>query len=67
MKKQEPKKIKYKLRIVADIEGEIAESGGLRENTGIEHFLTWTAEDIERALGCVCEIVGVKKMELEEA
>lgn len=66
MKKPEPKKIKYKLRIVADVEGEIEESGGLRENTGIEHFLTWAAEDIEDMLEGVCEIVEVKKIELEE-
>lgn len=66
MKEKECKTIKYKIRIIADIEGELEEDHGLKEDTGIEKFLAWAAEDIEQELDGVCKIVGVKKVELEE-
>lgn len=58
--------IRYKIRMVVDIEGDIEETKDLREDTGIEPFIQWAAEDIEQALDGVCEIVSVKKVELED-
>lgn len=67
MKEQNLKAIKYKIRIVADIEGAISENGrSLKEDTGIEPFLAWAAEEIADKLEGECDIVGVKKVELEE-
>lgn len=59
-------KIKYKIRMLVDIEGEIEETRKLRDDTGIEPFIQWASEDIEEKLDCICDIVGVKKVELEE-
>ena len=66
MKEKEHKTIRYKIRIIADIEGELDEDCGLIEDTSIEKFLTWAAEHIEHKLESTCDIVGVKKVELEE-
>lgn len=64
MSKKE-KSIRYKIRMIVDIKGEATTEDDLRENTGIEPYIVWAAEDIEEALDGVCEIVGVQKVELE--
>lgn len=66
--KQENESIKvaYKIRMVIDIEGELEDERTLRDDTGIEPVIQWAADDIEEKLGCVCDIVGVKKVELEQ-
>ena len=67
-KKQESKEItlKYKIRMVVDIDGEIDGQTPLKEDTGIYPFMQWAVEDIESKLNCCCDIVDVKKVELEE-
>lgn len=65
-KKEKTVEIKYKIRMIVDIEGCIEDTTTLRDDVGIEPFLQWAADDIEKRLECVCDIVGVKKIELEE-
>lgn len=67
MSKKEKKEmsIRYKIRMIVDIEGEASTDTDLRENTGIEPYIIWAAEGIEKALDGECEIVGVQKVELE--
>lgn len=63
---KKPVKINYKIRMVVEVEGSIEDTRTLREDTGIEPFVQWACEDIEEKLNCVCDVVGVKKVELEE-
>lgn len=56
--------IKYKMRITVDIKGEATTDLPLRENTGIEPYINWAINDIEKALDGECEIVGVQRVEL---
>lgn len=67
-KKEETKSVnlRYKLRLVVDIEGETNIPGPLENEYGIEAYCQWATEDIEENLDAVCSIVGVKKIELEE-
>lgn len=58
--------VKYKIRMIIDIDGEIDGQAPLSEDTGIYPFIQWAMEDIENKLGCTCDIVDVKKVELEE-
>ncbi len=64
MSKKE-KSIRYKIRMIVDIEGEFATDVDLRESTGIDLYLYQAADNIETVLDGVCEIVGVQKVELE--
>lgn len=57
--------IKYKIRMTVDIEGEVTTDLPLRESIGIEPYIDWAVNDIEKALDGECEIVGVRKVELE--
>ena len=57
--------IKYKIRMTVDIEGEVTTDLPLRERIGIEPYIDWAVNDIEKALDGECEIVGVQKVELE--
>lgn len=57
--------IKYKIRMTVDIEGEVTTDLPLRESIGIEPYIDWAVNDIEKALDGECEIVGVQKVELE--
>lgn len=67
MSKKEKKEmsIRYKMRLIVDIKGEAIRNVDLIESTRIDPFITWAANDIEKALDGECEIVGVQKVELE--
>ena len=65
-KEQKEINLKYKIRMVIDIEGEIDGQQSLKEDTGIYPFMQWAVEDIENKLKCDCDIIDVKKIELEE-
>lgn len=58
--------LKYKIRMVVDIDGEIDGQQPLKEDTSIYSFMQWAVEDIESQLKCTCDIIDVKKIELEE-
>lgn len=67
--RQEEKKnheISYRIRITVDIEGLLIDKRPLRDDTGIEPFLQWAIAEIEEKLGCVCDIIEVNKIELEQ-
>lgn len=63
---KKPIKIKYKIKMVVEIEGSIEDTKTLRDDTGIEPFIQWASDDIEEALDGICKILQVKKVELEE-
>lgn len=66
MAKKFPCTLKYKIRMVIDIEGEVDDERNLRDDTGIEPFIQWAADDIEEKLDGTCEIIKVTKVELED-
>lgn len=58
--------LKYKIRMVIDIEGEVDGQSPLKEDTcSIYPFMQWTIEDIESKLKGICDVIDVKKVELE--
>lgn len=66
MVKNFPYTLRYKIRMVIEIEGEVDDERDLRDDTGIEPFIQWAAEDIEGKLDGTCEIIKVTKVELED-
>ena len=58
--------IKYKLRLVVDIEGDVEDTRCLRDDSGIEPFIQWFIQDLENALDANCDVKKVLKIELEE-
>ncbi len=56
----------YKIKMVVEIEGEIEGQPPLKDETGIYPMIKWAAEDIERQLNGICDIVDVKAVELKE-
>lgn len=65
-KKQKDMTLRYKIRIVADIEGEVSGQPPLMEDTGIAPFISWAEDDISEKLQGECTVVGVKSVELKE-
>lgn len=62
----EDRTISYKLRLVVDVNGEVNCQLPLAVDTGIYTFMQWTIEDIESKLKGTCDIVDVKRVELED-
>jgi hypothetical protein len=58
--------VKYKIRMVVDVEGEIEGQPSLKDDTGIAPFIQWACDDIEEALENTCECVEVLKVDLEK-
>ncbi len=58
--------ISYKIQMLVEIEGSVETDSTLIENTGIAPFIDWAIEDIEQKLKGECDVLAVKKVELEQ-
>lgn len=65
-KKSKEVTLRYTLKLVVEVSGEVTGQKPLMEETGIYAFYRWAEEDIAEKLEGECEVLEVKAIQMEE-
>lgn len=65
-KKSKEVTLRYKLKLVVEVSGEIEGQKPLMDDTEIYALYRWAEDDIAEKLDGVCEVLEVKAVQMEE-